>query len=758
MATNDVLNQAYRDILEMEVPPSEIENKVKASSMYKILRPEQEHTLKEAKHSGYRNFDFSLTYTLIRNICKMIPKPTKGKWGVQPAAGEVTVGDDIERIRLIRNSLTAHVSSASISQTEFDDTWTAMSDICQRLETFTGKKYLDKLNDIKKLILKKEDEEDIIKKEIERQHEMMKEIFLHSDIQALSPRSKSMHEMELQEQFKMHTSKEERSSRRYIHFGNTRPATKGEQIKSGAIQIRKKSEEKTKGHQRTSCWTEKTFDKKLEQLKESENYEFRIQRLISFLNIETFNLSSIQRDHMENNDFKDIIERVGYLDCSGLYFSKAEKQSKSFKPFSQSSVWDFLKWITDFNKVFRKTQSPKCRLVLSILFSAYATKEMLEFKPRDLSSIIDRLLECAIENQNHILILEIVRSYLLDFDFHLCKLFKDKNRISSVMDTFLTPALYIILRECPRLQQNAIRLSFCCECSKESRLVIMMLYKGSIEMKDGIPEKVMGVNLVLYNYTQPSDEAHTVFNSSSASLSSTNLPVIAENDARKLFKKHSNLTVISASPYKSSGYSKGKHVIVEKHCFSLLCLHKGFIPFGEREFPKQINGFEVDVQEGYCSLGSGKSIDFGGHIRRARGINTPGHGSIGGFVDLPNGSVGLITCAHVVFSTAELFKPYSEIENDVLSRNTDLNVEFFDKHEHHFQVCGNIVKKCFPTSNNDISVDAALIELDQSVNKIGFPVALADQLYLAATTDRPRIYVSRAVTKEYHKPSESSPI
>ncbi|XP_062607995.1 uncharacterized protein LOC134269803 [Saccostrea cucullata] len=126
MAINDVLNQIYRDILEMEVPPFLIYNKVKASSIYKRLRPEQEYLLQNPQQSGYKTFDISLTYTLIRNICSKIPKPTKGKWGEEPAAGEVTVGDDIERIRSIRNSLTAHVSSASTPQTEFNDTWSTM--------------------------------------------------------------------------------------------------------------------------------------------------------------------------------------------------------------------------------------------------------------------------------------------------------------------------------------------------------------------------------------------------------------------------------------------------------------------------------------------------------------------------------------------------------------------------------------------------------------------------------------------------------
>ncbi|XP_062602362.1 uncharacterized protein LOC134264073 [Saccostrea cucullata] len=177
MATNDVLNQAYRDILEMEVPPSDIEKKAKASPVYKRFRPEQEQLLLDAKLLGYKNFDISLTYTLIRNICSKIPKPTKGKWGEEPAAGEETVGDDVERIRSIRNGLTAHVSSAFTPQTEFNNTWMTMTNICQRLETYTGKKYLDNLNSIHKLTLNDEDAIlAIIEKVNKEQHDILKKV------------------------------------------------------------------------------------------------------------------------------------------------------------------------------------------------------------------------------------------------------------------------------------------------------------------------------------------------------------------------------------------------------------------------------------------------------------------------------------------------------------------------------------------------------------------------------------------------------
>ncbi|XP_062587151.1 uncharacterized protein LOC134248782 [Saccostrea cucullata] len=165
MAINEELTQACRDVLEMEVPPGLVYNKVKASSIYKKMRPEQELCLKGAKTVGYKEFDITLLYTLIRNICKTIPLPTNG-WGgnTMPSVGETTIGDDVERIRLIRNTMFGHISSASTSQTEFDDTWQMITDICQRLHTYTNKDYLSGLSKIQRLALEEEHEKAIMEK------------------------------------------------------------------------------------------------------------------------------------------------------------------------------------------------------------------------------------------------------------------------------------------------------------------------------------------------------------------------------------------------------------------------------------------------------------------------------------------------------------------------------------------------------------------------------------------------------------------
>ncbi|XP_062585885.1 uncharacterized protein LOC134247559 [Saccostrea cucullata] len=165
MAINEELTQACRDVLEMEVPPGLVYNKVKSSSIYKKIRPEQELRLLGAKTDGYKEFDITLLYTLIRNICSKIPPPTKG-WGgnKMPSVAETTIGDDIERIRMIRNNMSGHISSASIPQTDFDDTWSLITDICQRLQTYTKKNYMSGLSNIQSQALEEEYELTVIEK------------------------------------------------------------------------------------------------------------------------------------------------------------------------------------------------------------------------------------------------------------------------------------------------------------------------------------------------------------------------------------------------------------------------------------------------------------------------------------------------------------------------------------------------------------------------------------------------------------------
>ena len=58
---------------------------------------------------------------------------------------EITIGDDIERIRMIRNNVFGHVSEAAVPETEFKEYRSMIFDICTRMQTLLNKDYVKQL-------------------------------------------------------------------------------------------------------------------------------------------------------------------------------------------------------------------------------------------------------------------------------------------------------------------------------------------------------------------------------------------------------------------------------------------------------------------------------------------------------------------------------------------------------------------------------------------------------------------------------------
>lgn len=82
----------------------------------------------------YRNFDVTLLYTLVRNLCPSL-KPTNG-WGKEPDDADIQIGDDIERLRLFRNNYHAHADSTAISDAEFKDIWKNLNSVVNRIQKY----------------------------------------------------------------------------------------------------------------------------------------------------------------------------------------------------------------------------------------------------------------------------------------------------------------------------------------------------------------------------------------------------------------------------------------------------------------------------------------------------------------------------------------------------------------------------------------------------------------------------------------------
>ena len=143
------LTEILRDLLLNAVSPTQIYEKVKQSNYLKNLRLEQIILISDAKTRGYQDFDITLLYTLLRNVCQNISPPSQN-WGCMPSSlNEITVGDDIERIRLIRNKVYGHISEIAIPETEFKQYWSTISGICTRMQALLNKDYVKKLEEAK---------------------------------------------------------------------------------------------------------------------------------------------------------------------------------------------------------------------------------------------------------------------------------------------------------------------------------------------------------------------------------------------------------------------------------------------------------------------------------------------------------------------------------------------------------------------------------------------------------------------------------
>ena len=189
---------------------------------------------------------------------------------------------------------------------------------------------------------------------------------------------------------------------------------------------------------------------------------------------------------------------------------------------------------------------------------------------------------------------------------------------------------------------------------------------------------------------------------------------IIKEHAEDLWRKHSNLTVISGDNVKICGGEQRNQL-----CITLYCLSKGYIPIDEEPFPRKLGSAAVDVREGYFLLGTytrrGELNDWNDPLCMGSSI---GHaskqsaGTLGLFVDIPDttmSAVGFITCSHVLFDcvgrgTFTFIKDTMNPEKVTQPSRIEF-CKWTDK------VCGEIERAVFEPTFNTCSVDAALVKV-----------------------------------------------
>lgn len=86
-----------------------------------------------------KDFDISLLYILLRNICRSRIHKHKNGWGNPPEKGDNSLAACIERIRIQRNSISAHSPNGKIENVEFQIKWDELkNDITQIERLVTG--------------------------------------------------------------------------------------------------------------------------------------------------------------------------------------------------------------------------------------------------------------------------------------------------------------------------------------------------------------------------------------------------------------------------------------------------------------------------------------------------------------------------------------------------------------------------------------------------------------------------------------------
>ncbi|XP_062568952.1 uncharacterized protein LOC134231070 [Saccostrea cucullata] len=136
----DDIKFVFKDVFKSQIKPVDLENAINSCPTLTMgnqkLRTDQLKICRvpAPQVPDYDMFDVSLLYKLIRNLCPNL-KPTKG-WGNTPDTKELQIGDDIERLRLIRNEMFAHLHSSEIPDATFLSCWKELKEVIKRVQFF----------------------------------------------------------------------------------------------------------------------------------------------------------------------------------------------------------------------------------------------------------------------------------------------------------------------------------------------------------------------------------------------------------------------------------------------------------------------------------------------------------------------------------------------------------------------------------------------------------------------------------------------
>lgn len=245
---------------------------------------------------------------------------------------------------------------------------------------------------------------------------------------------------------------------------------------------------------------------------------------------------------------------------------------------------------------------------------------------------------------------------------------------------------------------------------------IIMCYTNDVY--NVINDNYLGVKIRIQNPNIIDDEDSIIFETETKNNYAINqktlylMEKVIQCNGDRLFQNHSNLNIISVSAAKLNEKGEKK----KEPCIVLYCTTKDVIPINEEPFPHFLywnrKRFVTDIREGYFSLcpGGVTPRDWNNPLRSGASIGIKGdysqEATMGPFVQLRDGTLGFVTCAHLFNNVNKDLKTHVVQPSVAVFSTPDITKE--DK------VCGYLVQSIFEP-NRDVSIDAALVKITSRV-------------------------------------------
>ena len=128
----DALRRVFQTRINLSLPPSTLDSLLNTHKKslqklrYSVINVAQWKLLYPASGPADANsFDISLLTILLRNICGL-PSPAAG-WNAMPIGSDTSVSAEILRIKMIRNEVYGHISTAQLDDAKFETLWREIS-------------------------------------------------------------------------------------------------------------------------------------------------------------------------------------------------------------------------------------------------------------------------------------------------------------------------------------------------------------------------------------------------------------------------------------------------------------------------------------------------------------------------------------------------------------------------------------------------------------------------------------------------------